>query len=103
MHILIKVIKYLSYGLWLIKEIFTSSCKVTKIIWKKSPSVTSKLISLDIESLSECQIVMYANSITLTPGTVAVEIENGKLITHILDNNMFLEDDNIIFNKIKLL
>jgi len=68
--------KLLTYWLWLLGQIFTSSANVILAIFapKHRVAVTSARIPLD--KRSDIGRVIYANSITLTPGTVAMRVED---------------------------
>jgi len=44
--------------------------------------ITPQLIQLDCSNYTDLQQVMYANAITLTPGSASLHLENGKLWVH---------------------
>jgi len=73
------------YLLWLTQEIFKSSFTVITIILSKdckiNPTFEWVEAKLPADSLP---IALYANSITLTPGTVTVNIEGNRLLVHAL-------------------
>lgn len=91
-----------SYALWLMKEIFNSSIAVIKISWRKNLMI--KPVIEPIKSIQESKtgIVTYANSITLTPGTVTLSTENNILLVHALDVS-FMEDlkEGVMDKKVK--
>ncbi len=73
----IKLVKYLT---WLLKEVFLSAIVMSKIILLgKTVRPVIKTISSNMSQLSN---VKYANSITLTPGTVTLELGDKKLVVH---------------------
>jgi multicomponent Na+:H+ antiporter subunit E len=75
-----------------IKEIYISSIDVSRIIWSKDLNLDSVFKILKCSHLSELQKVIYANFITLTPGTMTVKIEsNGDILIHAIKKS-FLED-----------
>ena len=96
-------INYVRYFLWLIKEICISSIQVTKIIWSKKISDSDKLVLIDVDLKGEFKQVIYANSITLTPGTLTIDIANDKFLIHALDDSFAINSNNSMINKIKLL
>jgi multicomponent Na+:H+ antiporter subunit E len=76
----------LLYICWLVKEIFLSSIMITKIIWNKN---INAIISPSLEFAhtnlkNDTERVIYANSITLTPGTISVSLEKNKILVHSL-------------------
>jgi multicomponent Na+:H+ antiporter subunit E len=75
----------LSYWPWLFKEIFKSAWSVCKIIGSPSLPISPALKKITIDQHSDLGRVIYANSITLTPGTIAVEIEHREILVHALE------------------
>lgn len=74
------------YWLWLFKEIWLAAVDVTKRVL--SPSLISPtLIELDSTQHSELGQVIYANSITLTPGTFTIRVYGNKLLVHALSQD----------------
>lgn len=77
--------RLLTYIFWLIREIIVSSLNVAAIIWNPHSKIKPIIAELETDfAPSSAEIALYANSITLTPGTYAVDIENSKLIVHSL-------------------
>lgn len=79
--------KILTYIIWLAKEILISGLKVTKIIWSQKISDLSPVMDFIATKLErEITKVIYANSITLTPGTISVFLDKNKILVHSLSN-----------------
>jgi multicomponent Na+:H+ antiporter subunit E len=95
--------KRIFYILWLIKEVCVSSFKVTKIIWGKKADISPQLFIIDVNSMSELKKTIYANSITLTPGTISINIESDQFLIHALNDVFVMKSNNIMVNKIKSL
>lgn len=70
------------YFPWLIKEIVVSNIAVAKAIL--SGKVRPQVLEVQATQKNELGQVVYANSITLTPGTVTIAEENGRFIVHAL-------------------
>lgn len=70
------------YFLWLIKEIITANIGTAKTIL--SGKADPELFFVPTSQQTEAGIATYANSITLTPGTVTVELEKGGFLVHAL-------------------
>ena len=79
------VIATTSYVFWLLVEIAKSNWAVTKIILSGKPPTSQKMFDVPVTQKSELGQVVFANSITLTPGTVTVETEDNHFIVHALD------------------
>ena len=74
------------YWLWLAKEIIKSGITTTKIIW--SNDYSPELIKIKASQKNSTGIANYANAITLTPGTVTIEIEKNNLLVHALSKEL---------------
>ncbi len=101
-------VKYLLlYITVLIKEIFKSNFHVAKIVLSPKINISTSIITTNIKLKSELNKTILANSITLTPGTLTLDMTEDKLVIHCLDlkavesvENNILE--NILFEKEEL-
>jgi len=73
-----------TYYLWLIKEIIKSNITVVKHIWLGSASISPTLSTIKVSQKTDMGKVIYANSITLTPGTVAIDLLGDEIVVHAL-------------------
>jgi multicomponent Na+:H+ antiporter subunit E len=70
---------------WLMVEIIKANIAVLKCIWLPKKYPISPLIrQLRMEPQSRIARTIYANSITLTPGTIAVEVRNDEVLVYAL-------------------
>lgn len=74
----------LGYYLWLIKEIMLSTITVTKHIWLGKNSLSPCIRKVKIGQNTDMGKVIYANSLTLIPGTVAVDLVDDEILVHAL-------------------
>jgi multicomponent Na+:H+ antiporter subunit E len=72
------------YFLWLIKEIIQANITVVKHIWLGNDSISSTLRTIKITQKTDMGKVIYANSITLVPGTVAIDLIDDEMVVHAL-------------------
>lgn len=72
------------YWFWLAAEIVKSNIDVARIIVDPRLPIGPKLFWTKASQPSELGQVIYANSITLTPGTVSVRVTGGKILVHAL-------------------
>lgn len=79
------------YWPWLLKEICVSALKVSKLILSPSLPISPKMDSVNLSQKTDLGRTIFANSITLTPGTIAVEINKETILVHALENQS-LED-----------
>jgi len=73
------------YIFWLIKEVILSSIQVIKIAYRSNLAIIPTLDIVSSNQKSEIGTIIYANSITLTPGTVTLNMQDNKLLVHALD------------------
>ena len=76
--------KALTYWPWLIWEIIKANIDVSRVILKKEISVQPILFRTAADQKTELGQVTYANSITLTPGTVSIAVGEGMIDVHAL-------------------
>ena len=69
---------------WLMWEIVKSNLEVTKIILSPKMKLKRNLIEVSADPKSEIGKVILANSITLTPGTVSVNVKDDRILVHAL-------------------
>ena len=76
--------KYPLYLLWLIREIIWSNLLVARIVLSPRMPLNRQIILTKPQHPSDLAPTIYANSITLTPGTVTVDITEDGLSVHSL-------------------
>ena len=69
---------------WLIKEIILANLLVVKHIWLGNKTISPTLKIIKGSQKTDIGKVIYANSITLTPGTVTVNLEGDLFMVHAL-------------------
>lgn len=79
-------LKVLGYLPWLFVRILGSGIHVTRLILDPSLPIAPKLIHYRTELQSDGAIVVLGNSLTLTPGTITVEVSSNELIVHAIDD-----------------
>jgi multicomponent Na+:H+ antiporter subunit E len=72
------------YWWWLLREIVVSSIAVTKLIVNPSLPITPTVVKIKAETQSPVGLVIFGNSITLSPGTVTLDVHEGQLLVHCL-------------------
>ncbi len=73
-----------AYYLWLLKELVVSNIDVAQSIWRGKSSISPAMATLKCDLKTDIGRVIYANSITLTPGTVAIDIDQNSVTVHAL-------------------
>lgn len=76
--------KALVYWPWLLWLIVKSNIDVARRIVSPRMPISPTIIRLKASQKTELGKVIYANSITLTPGTVSINVENNQIKVHAL-------------------
>lgn len=81
-HLLFKAV--FSYWPWLVKEIIISNFMVAKAILRGGNAIHPQVLTVKAGQPDELGQTVYANSITLTPGTVAIAVQDDEITVHAL-------------------
>jgi multicomponent Na+:H+ antiporter subunit E len=73
-----------AYWAWLLKEIVLSNFDVVYRIWRGNSTLSPTRIVVRAGQRTAIGRVIYANSITLTPGTVSMDLQDGDITVHAL-------------------
>ena len=65
--------------------LIVSNLKVCLIIINPSHKIKPEIIEIEALDVSKITNVLYANSITLTPGTLTLDVDKNKMKIHTLD------------------
>ena len=76
--------KLFGYWIWLAKEILKSSIQVARIVLNPSLPISPRVVEIKSTSGHLVDQVILANSITLTPGTLALDLHEGVIKVHAL-------------------
>ena len=84
-----------AYYLWLFRKIAASNLQVTACVWRGllpgtgtgtgKAAISPASARLPTTLHSDLGKVLYANSITLTPGTVAIDLDGSSVLVHALN------------------
>ena len=70
---------------WLFYKIIQSSLHLSKLNLHPALPIDPRLISVESKLHHHAAVVLLGNSITLTPGTITVEVDRNNLMVHALD------------------
>ena len=76
------------YWGWLAKEIFKANIDVAKIVLAPKMPISPRVVRVKATQKTDLGLVIFANSITLTPGTVTIDIEGDEMIVHALSQEL---------------
>ncbi len=80
--------KMIAYGIFLFKEIIKANWCVLKIVLNPRAKVEPKMVYFKTDLKNETSKVALANSITITPGTITVNVSDDVFCVHALDASM---------------
>lgn len=81
----LRVFTLFGYLMWLLMEIALANIAVARRVLSPRSALAPTLFRYRTQSGLDLSRVIFANSITLTPGTVTVEIEDDAVLVHALD------------------
>jgi len=75
----------IAYLPWMLGRILKSGLHVSRLILHPSLPIAPRLIHHMTKITGHGELVVLGNSITLTPGTITVEVSPGELVEHAID------------------
>jgi multicomponent Na+:H+ antiporter subunit E len=69
------------YWAWLLKEMVKSSLTVTRIVLSPRLRISPRVVQVESRLSTEVGRVVLGNSITLTPGTLTIDIDRAGVLT----------------------
>jgi multicomponent Na+:H+ antiporter subunit E len=85
------------YFFWLFYQVVVAGFHVLFVIIRPSMPIKPTMVTFKVDLPSSHAKVILGNSITLTPGTLTVDIEDDTFTIHALDSNSYagIEDDSM--------
>jgi multicomponent Na+:H+ antiporter subunit E len=80
--------RILAYWVWLAVEIVKANLDVARRVLHPKLPIHPLLVRVKASQASELGQVIYANSITLTPGTVSIQVGGGEILVHAIAREM---------------
>lgn len=84
-------LRLMRYLPWLTGQIISSSLQVTKLIWGSADKISPSLATIKADKIPPHRRALYANSITLTPGTLSVDLVDDEITVHALQESSIEE------------
>ena len=78
-HLLGRALRYLPWIAW---EVFKANVDVIRRLLSPRPDISPELFDVSETQQTDLGRVLYANSITLTPGTVSIRVYGDKITVH---------------------
>jgi len=77
-------LRLLSYWAWLAREVLRSSLEVARVVLDPRLPISPRTIEIKATASHPVDQAILGNSITLTPGTLALDVHRGKIQVHCL-------------------
>ncbi len=74
----------LRFWMFLAREVIVANIDVIKRIFRPGKNISPQLFELPLTQKSDLSRVIYANAITMTPGTVSVNLDKKTITVHTL-------------------
>lgn len=78
------IVRFLAYIPWLIRQIVTANAHVAYLALSPKMPIRPQIMKFRTKLESDMSWVTLANSITLTPGTITMDIKDGEFFVHAL-------------------
>jgi multicomponent Na+:H+ antiporter subunit E len=85
---LIEVIRFIKYIPWLLYQIVLSNIYVARLVMSPKMPIEPYMIRVKVRLKKDISIVTYANSITLTPGTITADIKEEEFYVHCISKKV---------------
>ncbi|OED36485.1 hypothetical protein AB833_26930 [Chromatiales bacterium (ex Bugula neritina AB1)] len=79
--------RMISYVPWLVGEVVKSNIDVARRIWQKEMPISPTIVTVPASQKTALGLVIHANSITMTPGTLSIDVEPGLIEVHALTSD----------------
>lgn len=74
----------LRFWMFLVREVIVANIDVIKRIFRPGNNISPQLFELPLTQQTDLSRVIYANAITMTPGTVSVNLDKKTITVHTL-------------------
>lgn len=86
-----EVFRFIKYLPWLIYQITLSNLHVAYLVLSPKMPIEPRVIRIKTKLKSDLALLTFANSITLTPGTITVDIKDGIYYVHAISNKVSMD------------
>lgn len=72
------------FAMWLFVDLILSNLAVLKHIWQIKPVISPAVLTYKLDLSGDIDKVIYANAITVTPGTITIDLQDDVITVHSL-------------------
>lgn len=77
-------LRVLLYVPWLVREIITANLQIARVILSPRLRIQPHLIRVPASQRTAVGLAIHANTITITPGTISLDVRDGVILVHAL-------------------
>jgi len=77
-------VRLFSYWAWLAREVLRSSIEVARVVLNPRLPISPQIVEINASVSHPVDQAILGNSITLTPGTLALDVHRGRIQVHCL-------------------
>jgi multicomponent Na+:H+ antiporter subunit E len=94
-----RVLRVVRFAAFFIKELVVANIRMTRFTLGPTRSLTPGIIAVPLEPMTDAELTLLANLVTLTPGTMSIDISTDRrsLFIHCMDAS----DPNTIRREVK--
>lgn len=78
-------LRFAGYTLWLAWQVVLSNLRVVRVVFSRNPSIAPRVIRVTPGVEEDWRLAVLANSTTLTPGTLTIDVSPDEMVVHALD------------------
>ncbi|MCW8821094.1 MAG: Na+/H+ antiporter subunit E [Sulfurovum sp.] len=86
---------FMVYLFVLLKNLIISNMQISKRVLRRDMKLSPAIVAVKTDLDSDWKKLLLANSITLTPGTLTLDIKDDKLFIHVIEYNEGSNKENI--------
>ena len=83
---MMRILAWIEFILFYLKEVLVSNLRVAYDVLTPKHHMTPGIIALDVADMTDAQVAVMANFITMTPGTLGLSVseDHSKLYIHVM-------------------
>jgi len=83
-----EIFRFSRYIIWLLYQIVLANLHVARLVLDPKLPIDPRIIRVPTKLKKDISFVAYANSISLTPGTITIGVESDALLVHAIDKKV---------------
>lgn len=94
-----KVPQVLVFVVFFLKELIQASFRMALMVVQPRPNIRPAIVAIPLDAQSDAEITLLANLITLTPGSLFLDISEDRCVMYV--HTIFVDDVDLFRHRIK--